>query len=107
LVATVTTGMSEYQGGDSSVMTLNSSVESRMGMTLGNVDFGKDSVLDTYHQEHLEDYWLHNPLPANKGLIAVRIGPNVVKVMVNGNQLGGNKIVKEAGEDALLANNQP
>jgi hypothetical protein len=107
LVATVTTGMSEYQARDSSVMTLNSSVESRLGMTLGDVDFGKDSVLDTYHQEHIEDYWSHNPLPANKGVTAVHIGPSVDKVMVNGNQLGGNKIVKEAGEHALLANNQP
>jgi len=66
-----------------------------------------DNIFLPYHQEHIEDYWSHDPVPANKSVIAVRIGPGVDKVMVNGNQLGGNKIVNEAGEHALLANNQP
>lgn len=65
-----------------------------------------DNFIQPYRQEHIEDYWFHDPVPANNGAIAVRIGPGVDSVMVHGNQLAGNKIVNETGQRALLSNNQ-
>ena len=66
-----------------------------------------DNFFQPYRQEHIEDYWSHDPVTAKNGGIAVHIGPEVDSVMVHGNQLTGNKIVNEAGERALFPNNQP
>ena len=66
-----------------------------------------DNSFQPYHQGYIEDYWYHDPVPAHDGVISVRIGPGVDNVMIHGNQLRGHKIVNEAGEKALLTDNQP
>jgi hypothetical protein len=55
-----------------------------------------DNIFQPYRQQH-----------DHKGAVAVRIGPAVDSVTFNGNQLRGSQIVNEAGQRALLANNQP
>lgn len=66
-----------------------------------------DNFFQPYRQEHIEDYWHYDPVPANQGAIAVRIGPDANSVMVHGNQLGGNKIENGGGARALLNDNLP
>jgi hypothetical protein len=65
-----------------------------------------DNSFQPYHQGYIEDYWFHDPVPAKDGVTAVHIGPAVESVMLHGNQLRGHKIVNEAGQRALVANNQ-
>jgi hypothetical protein len=67
-----------------------------------------DNFFQPNRQAHIADNRSHGPVPARQpaGAIAVRIGPGVDNVMVCGNQLGGNRIVNEAGNRALLADNQ-
>ena len=66
-----------------------------------------DNFFQPYRQKHTKDYWSHDPVPANEGAVAVRIGPGVDNVMLHGNQLRGNRIVNEAGPHALVTDNQP
>jgi hypothetical protein len=67
-----------------------------------------DNFFQPYRQEHIEDYWHYDPVPAKEGKIAVRIGPGANHVMVHGNQLNGNKIESDAtGSAALINDNQP
>jgi len=64
-----------------------------------------DNVFQPYRQEHIEDYWNHDPVPAGSQGTAVQIGPGVNHVMVHNNQLNGNRIINESKRGASLANN--
>jgi hypothetical protein len=66
-----------------------------------------DNFFQPYRQEHIEDYWYHDPLRATGNGTAVRIGPGVNNVMFHNNQLNGNRIVNESERGVSLANNQP
>ena len=66
-----------------------------------------DNFFQPYRQEHIEDYWYHDPLRATGNGTAVRIGPGVNNVMLHNNQLNGNRIVNESERGVSLANNQP
>ena len=66
-----------------------------------------DNFFQPYRQEHIEDYWYHDPLRAAGNGTAVRIGPGVNNVMLHNNQLNGNRIVNESERGVSLANNQP
>jgi len=66
-----------------------------------------DNIFQPFRQGRLEDRWSRDAAPAQEGAVAVHIGPPVVSVMFTGNQLRGSRIVNEAGQRALLANNQP
>ncbi len=65
-----------------------------------------DNSFQPYHQGYIEDYWYHDPVPAQNSVTAIRVGPGVENVMVHGNQLRGHKILNEAGQLALVENNQ-
>jgi hypothetical protein len=66
-----------------------------------------DNFFQPYRQGRVGSSGFYGITPANNGVVAVRIGAGVDNVMVNGNQLRGNRIVNEAGQHALVANNQP
>jgi len=66
-----------------------------------------DNVFQPYRQEHIEDYWSHDPVVAAANVKAVYIGPGVDRVMVHNNQLNGNSIINGGGPHVSLANNQP
>jgi hypothetical protein len=66
-----------------------------------------DNSFQPYRQGYAENYWSPDPSPAQSNVTAVRIGPGVNNVLAHGNQLRGHKIVNEAGDRALLTDNQP
>lgn len=65
-----------------------------------------DNLFQPYRQGGNEDRGFYGITPAQNGAAALRIGPGVDSVMAHGNQLRGHKIVNEAEQRALLANNQ-